>query len=107
MSKRHVKPAYQLRIARERIKILFELADKEFKNHPERSHRYVQLARRIAMRYNVRIPRELKRRICKGCHRYLVPGVNCRVRTSQKMLTITCLNCGRIARYPLKGKTYK
>ena len=97
------RPAYQTRIAKERVQILFNLAGKEFKKHPERSHRYVQLARRIAMRYNIRLPQELKRRVCKKCHRYLVPGVNCRVRMSMKTLTVVCLGCGTTARYPLKG----
>ncbi|MFQ5647779.1 MAG: ribonuclease P protein component 4 [Candidatus Aenigmatarchaeota archaeon] len=102
------KPASQVRIARERVQILFRLAGREFRPHPERSHRYVQLARRIAMRYNIRLPRELKRRVCKKCHRYLVPGANCKVRTCQKIVVVVCLECGAAARYPLKPKqTYK
>ena len=37
----------------ERINKLFEQAKSEFESHPERSHRYVALARKIAMRYNI------------------------------------------------------
>ncbi len=101
---RGVKPKWQKDIAKERIKILFDLAEKEFKEHPERSHRYVELARKIGMRYNVRIPRELKRKFCKKCHHYLVPGVNLRVRTrvSQQAVIMKCLDCGHVMRYPYR-----
>ncbi|MEM2934317.1 MAG: ribonuclease P protein component 4 [Methanocellales archaeon] len=87
-------------IARERIKILFDLASQVYKQHPERSDAYVALGRRIGMRYNVRIPRELKRRMCKHCHCFLVPGRNARVRLRGKYITITCLNCRRQMRFP-------
>ena len=63
------KQEWQKKIASERINILFRLASEEFKKHPERSNRYVELARKIGMRYNVRIPKLLKRRFCKKCHK--------------------------------------
>ena len=37
-----------LNIAKERMDILFSLAEKEFIEYPERSHRYVELARKIS-----------------------------------------------------------
>jgi len=56
------------RIAQERMDILFRLAEREALQRREaRARRYVDLARRIGMRYNVRIPAEFKRRFCKGC----------------------------------------
>jgi len=87
-------------MARQRIEILFGLAEKEFSEHPERSNRYVQLARRIGMRHNVRIPRELKRRMCKHCYSYLVPGTNARVRLRKRYVTVTCLQCNKQMRCP-------
>ena len=49
------------KIARERIHILFEQAGQESVAHPERSNRYVDIARKIAMRQRIRIDRELRR----------------------------------------------
>jgi len=96
------KPEAWKKIAKERIRILFDLAEEVIEKHPERSKRYVELARKIGMRYNVRIPKDLKRKFCKKCLSYLKPGVNCRVRTSEgkQAVIITCLECGEVARYP-------
>lgn len=90
-------------MAHQRIQRLFELADSEFKTHPERSNRYVGLARRIGMRYRVRMPKELKRRICKHCHAYLVQGATARTRLRGTRITTTCLNCGRQMRLPYQA----
>ncbi len=46
------KPDWMIEIAQERMDILFNRAEKEYKEHPERSHRYVELARKIS---NVKI----------------------------------------------------
>lgn len=98
------KPGWQQEIAGERIAILFMLAEREFKKHRERSRRYVQLARRIGMRYNMKIPENLKRSFCKNCSSYLKPGVNCSIRANpaQKAIIIKCLECGKIARHPYR-----
>ena len=99
---RRGKPTWQQGIALERIEILFGLASVEFGEHPERSHRYVALARKIGTRYNVKIPKRLKRSFCKHCHRYLVPGRNCTVRSSvrTRSMEMKCLDCGGVSRYP-------
>ena len=81
-------------LAYERIILLFELAREGFKTHPERSDRYVGLARRIGMRYRVRMPEELKRQICKFCHAYLVQGFTARTRLQGTHMTTTCTVCG-------------
>jgi ribonuclease P protein subunit RPR2 len=98
------KPGWQQSLGRERIERLFDLAEKEFQKHPERSHRYVSLARKIAMRYNIRLPPELKRSYCRKCYKYLKPTINSRVRTSpkQQALLVTCLECGHVMRFPYR-----
>ncbi|MEM5829470.1 MAG: ribonuclease P protein component 4 [Candidatus Aenigmatarchaeota archaeon] len=96
------KPEWQRKIARERIQILFNLAEKELKEHPERSRRYVELARKIGLRYNIRFPRELKRKFCKNCNILLKPGVTCTVRIQNKMISIKCKNCNKIYRRRVK-----
>ena len=95
------KPYWQRKIAKERIKILFELAEKELKKHPERSRRYVELARKIGLRYNVRLGK-LKRKFCKNCNTLLKPGLTCQVRldSKNKVVSIICKNCKKIYRYP-------
>lgn len=102
--RRHKKKAVAKEIAFERIQYLFDIAEKEYSINPERSDRYVSLAKKIGMRYRVSIPPELKRRMCKGCGSFLIPGGNCRVRLKGGLLTITCAKCGRIQRYLLPPK---
>ncbi len=87
-------------MAKQRIERLFELADSEFKIHPERSDRYVSLARRIGMRYRVRLPTELRQKTCKHCHRYLVQGITARTRLLGTHIATTCLACGKQMRRP-------
>ena len=98
------KPGWQQNIGRERIVRLFSLAEKEFSAHPQRSHRYVQLARKIAMRYNIRLPPQLKSRYCRKCYKYLKPGINSRVRTNKRQQAVitTCLECGHVMRHPYR-----
>jgi len=94
------KKRRQAQLAKERIEHLFELAESVFKTSPKLSNRYIELARKIAMHTNVRLPSRLKRRFCKKCHAYLVPGVNCRVRTKKGKIIYCCLNCGYCERLP-------
>jgi len=89
------------RIARKRIDILFREAEKRAKEgRLELANRYVEIARKISMKYLVRIPKQYRMRYCKKCHSYLLPGKNCRVRIQKHKVVITCLNCGAIKRYP-------
>jgi len=95
------------RIALERISILFNEAREAFDCEPELAQRYVNLARKIGMRYKVRIPMEFRRIICRRCKGLILPGKNCVVRIRQERethLVTTCLNCGKLMRIPLKRK---
>ncbi|HIP74747.1 MAG TPA: ribonuclease P protein component 4 [Thermococcus paralvinellae] len=91
------------KIALERINILFTLAERVFPYDEELANRYVEIALAIQQKAKVRMPRKWKRRYCKRCHSFLVPGVNARVRLRQKRMphvVIKCLKCGHIMRYP-------
>lgn len=91
------------RIALERMEILFHQAEREaLQARSARARRYVDLARRIGMRYNVRVPAEFKRRFCKACLAYLLPGVNARVRVGRGRIVVTCTGCGAIQRLPYR-----
>ncbi len=90
-----------INIASKRIDILFDLAEGEAKaRNQHRANRYVELARKIGMRYNVRVPKRFRRRYCKHCNSYLLPSVTSRVRVRRKRLVIFCENCGGYLRVP-------
>ncbi len=89
--------------ARSQIKELFTLADKMFTSHPPAAHRAVTHARRIAMKFQLTIPKNLRRKFCRHCYKYIRPGVNSRVRTSPKgYVVIYCLECKKFTRIPTK-----
>jgi len=99
------KPKNQSKIAKERIEKLLKLAEEQAK-HPERSKRQIELARKIGLRYNIRFTKGQKQRFCKKCNQILIPGRTCSVRldSEKKLLTIKCLDCGNIYKYPYKKK---
>jgi ribonuclease P protein subunit RPR2 len=67
----------------------------------EQADRYVDLARRVGMRYNVRFQPAQRRSFCKVCYRYLLPGSTSRTRMNRGRVVTTCLNCGHVMRMPL------
>lgn len=99
MPRRH--KAHERQIARERIVTLRDLAaTMALAGDFGHADRYVQLARRLGMRYNVRLPRDLRARICRECDRYLLPGVTCSVRVHRGRIRTTCTYCGTVYRHP-------
>src|SRR5438270_4630174 len=71
------------------------------------SRRYVDLARKISSRTKVRIPRESKMYLCKGCGLALVPGHNAKIRLHAHTtgIVISCLSCGAVKRYHVRAKS--
>lgn len=99
MPRRH--KGHERQIARERIDTLGALAAQmALAGDLAHADRYIQLARRLGMRYNVRLPRDLRVRLCGNCLRYLLPGVTCTVRVSRGRVRTTCRLCGHVARHP-------
>ncbi len=94
---------YMQRIARERIKILYELAQNEAMNGDEElARRYVDHILNLSRKYNVRLPGYMKMRICKKCHSFLLPGKTAQVRLKKGKVVIKCLKCGMYKRYPYR-----
>ena len=91
-------------IARERVKELFEQAEEIFSKDTKLADRYVNLARKIAMKVNLKMPRGLNRKFCKHCYSFLKQGVNCRVRTQKHNVVYSCLVCNKHMRFPLARK---
>jgi ribonuclease P protein subunit RPR2 len=94
------RPQWMIEIGKERIDILFKLADQEFSRNPERSHRYIKLARNISTKYNIRMPPQWRRRFCKNCYKFLKPGNNCKIRITKGKVHLKCLECGQMMRVP-------
>jgi len=95
------------RIAMQRIRTLFHLARETVHEDPALAQRYVDIARKVAMAAKVRLPRKCRRQVCRHCKSFILPGVNCRVRVKQRRephVVITCLNCGKQMRIPLKRR---
>ncbi|MDV0443776.1 ribonuclease P protein component 4 [Methanorbis rubei] len=96
----HNKGQSPKKIASERIEILFDQAYLN-RSNPALANRYVSLAREIAMRQRLRMPKQFRRSFCPVCHAYFVPGENFRVRVQHGKVICTCLVCGTVTRYPL------
>ena len=100
---RRTKPDLQLDIAKERIDILFHEAEKAAKEgNLKRANRYVFLARKLAMKFNVKFSRLQRRKFCHKCYHFMLPGRNLEVRTNPKTKAVEyrCLDCKHINRYP-------
>ena len=93
-------------VASERIHILLNLAQEMALKDESLSRRYVALARKISQRTKVKIPREMKKYLCKSCGIALIPGQNTKIRLHARRtgIVITCLSCGYVKRYPVTGK---
>ncbi len=91
----------------QRVKELFNLAILSIRNNNiEFARKYCKLIKKLSMRSRVRLPRKVKRMICKQCFIPLVPGLTCRVRIRSEgknsRIVITCLLCGWVHRYRIK-----
>ena len=96
------KPAKQIEIAKKRIIFLFDEAKDSFKKDSKFSDKHIKLARRLAMKYKIKLPSELKKQFCKHCYSYLVPGINCRVRIHKHRVIYYCIKCKHYIRHPIK-----
>ena len=99
---RYKKPSKQVEIARKRISFLFREASSVFKNNPALADSHVKTARKLAMKFKIKLSSQMKRKFCKNCYRFLVPGINARVRLHKHRLIYYCQNCRNYIRLPIK-----
>jgi len=81
------------------IKKLFS----EARKNPKMGERYVSIARKLAMKVNLKLPSELRRKFCKHCYNYFF-GDNYRVRTKNKMIVYYCANCKKYTKFGIRKK---
>ena len=73
--------------------------------NPVVARQQAALARKVKLRFNVRLDPSLTRFTCRGCKGLLVPGVNARVRLGHgkaTVLRVTCADCGHVNRKIIK-----
>lgn len=88
-------------IAEERLDRLASLARATAGTDDALAREYVQLAKRLAERHRLELPRTLQRYTCDTCDAYLRPGYNAQIRLQDGHIVIKC-DCGSITRYPYK-----
>ena len=94
MSRKYQKKAADvLKITRQRIRILFREAKEVFATDPSLANRYIEMARKLGMKYKVKITPSLQKQFCKHCYKYLMPSVNLRVRIKDGHMVYYCLEC--------------
>ena len=84
------------KITLEKIELFF----KEAKENPSKANNYIKKARRMAMKVNLPMPKEFKRKYCKHCYSYFMSG-NYRVRTRNKMIVYYCFNCKKYMKFKI------
>ena len=101
MAKKKISKSMQKKIGKERISILFSKAEEVYNQDPLLSNRYVTLARKISMKLRMRIAPEYKKKFCKHCYSFLMPGKNSRIRINSGKVIILCKECNKFMRIPL------
>ncbi|WGI17934.1 hypothetical protein [Methanonatronarchaeum sp. AMET-Sl] len=94
-------------LATQRIEKLFKEAEKQYKQNPELSHRYMEIAWKLKLKTRTTIPKKYKHRICRKCQSYLVPGQNQKTRIHRSKIIKTCKECGHTKRIHLTSNKEK
>ena len=71
-------------------KMILDLLNMSLKND-DFAKEYVNLAMKLSKKFNVKIPLNIKRKICKKCNRYFNPGI---VRIKKGYIIYKCPYCG-------------
>ena len=88
-------------IAKERIDLLIANALVEIRDNEKLAYDQAILAKKIAMRYRLKLPYYIRQLFCKKCKYFIIPGRNSRVRIGRsdtKALRITCMKCNHTYR---------
>ncbi|MEM4240353.1 MAG: ribonuclease P [Candidatus Woesearchaeota archaeon] len=101
MEKRGESKSQQSLSALQQIQALFDAAALAFAKNPEEAHRLAAKAHKMVLRSRVKLPVVLKRRYCRKCRSFWMPGKTVRVRLANKRIIYTCLACKKTRRVGL------
>lgn len=85
----------------ERMQILVQIAISNARRNPELAQRQASLAKKLSMKYRIRMPYELRMNFCKKCKKFIVPGFTSRIRLGRsdtKSIRVTCSFCNHTYR---------
>ena len=87
-------------IATQRIQILFHNALSNAKNNPGLAERQAEIAKKISMKFKIKMPFELNSSFCKKCKKFIPPGIASKIRlgSKPKSIRITCSYCNHTYR---------
>ena len=87
-------------IATRRIEILFNNALSNAKNNPELAQRQAEIAKKISLKFKIKMPFEVSSSFCKKCKKFIAPGITSKIRLSSKpkSIRITCSYCNHTYR---------
>ena len=87
-------------IATKRIEILFNNAILNARNNPGLAERQAQIAKKISMKFKIKMPFEVSSSFCKNCKKFIAPGIAAKVRLGNKpkSIRITCTYCNHTYR---------
>ena len=87
-------------IATRRIQVLFNNALLNAKNNPGLAERQAQIAKKISMKFKIKMPFEVSSSFCKKCKKFIPPGVRSKIRlgSKPKSIRITCSYCNHTYR---------
>lgn len=78
---------------------LLEKSKKAYKKGNKKlSKTYSKKIRYLYMKHKLKLPKSIKRQLCKHCYTVLIPSINSRIRTKDKKLIIYCLDCKHYTR---------
>ena len=83
------------------VRLLTESAVSLSHTNPALAKEQAALARKVKLKFNIRLDPSLRSFTCHGCKGLLVPGVNARVRLGHgknTIIRVTCTDCGHVNR---------
>ena len=92
-------------IATKRIHILFNNAVSNARTDAVLAEKQAKCAKKISMKYKIKMPYEIRSCFCKKCKKFIVPGINAKVRVGRsnvKSIRITCNFCTHTYRKIIK-----
>ena len=92
-------------LRKEALEIVYRLFENA-KSEKSKADDFVRKARRIAMKVNMPLPKELKIKFCKHCYTYF-KNKNYRARTRNKIVIYYCLKCRKFSKFLMSQNIQK